>query len=295
MGKMYELVVIGNPTIHNGRLTGPSIYSAATAAKIGFEQLAIVSSLGPELTGRFIHDIDALGIPEHFIIEANGKGAIQIQNPMVNTNGIVLGIPNKINIRDIPDEFLKTQSILLSPSLQEINAEFVEWICNSTDALVFLDPQFRELNSKGHLEILREFSIAEKTQSYLDVISPNQLESKLITGESDPFLAAELIVEWASEACVITLGENGSLVYDGKDFIIIPSYRTKEVDPIGAGAVYLAAFASQLINGKSLIDCGVYASSVASLKVEHQALDFLINETEIKIRFDNVASSVKSR
>ncbi len=292
---MYELVVIGNPTIHNGRFTGPGIYSAATAAKIGFEQLAIIGSLGPELTDRFIQDIDALGIPEHFIIEVNGSGAIQIQNPIINTEGIALGIPNKINIRDIPDEFLKTQSVLLSPSLQEINAEFVEWICNSTDALVFLDPQIRELNSKGHLEIIREFSITEKTQSYLDIISLNQLESKIITGESDPFLAAELIVEWASEVCVITLGENGSLIYDGKDFIIVPSYRTKELDSTGAGAVYLAAFASQLINGKSLIDCGVYASSVASLKVEHQGLDFLINETEIKFRFDNVASSVESR
>lgn len=292
---MYDLVVIGNPTLHNGRLTGPSIYSAATAAKIGFEQMAIVSSLGPKLTDTFIQGVNALGIPEYFIVETNGKDAREIRNPTLDKEMSVMGIPDKINIRAFPDEFLNTRIILLSPSLQEINAEFVEWICNSTDALVYLDPQLRKLNSENRFEVIREFSLTEKTQSYLDIIKPNQLESELITGESDPFLAAELIVEWASETCVITLGENGSLVYDGKDFNIIPSYRTEEVDPMGAGAVYLGAFASQSIAGKSLIDCGVYASSVASLKVEHQGLDFLIDETEIRRRSDVIASSIESR
>jgi hypothetical protein len=292
---MYDLVVIGNPTIHNGRLTGPSIYSAATAAKIGFEQMAIVSSVGSKLTNKFMQGIDALGIPEYFIIDANGNDAKEIRNPTLDKELSVLGIPDRITIRSIPDEFLNSQVILLSPSLQEINAEFVEWICNSTDAQVFLDPQLRKLNSENRIEVLREFSVTEKTQSYLDIIKPNLLESELITGESDPFLAAELIVEWASETCIITLGEKGSLVYDGKDFSIIPSYQIDEVDPIGAGAVYLAAFASQSIAGNSLIDCGVYASSVASLKVEHQDLDFPIDKTEISRRSEVIESSVESR
>lgn len=292
---MYDLVVIGNPSLHNGRLTGPSIYTAATAAKLGIEQMAIISSLGPKLTDKFIQGVDALGIPEYFIIETNGMDAKEIRNPTLGKGMSVMGIPDRITIRSIPDEFLNTQIILLSPSLQEINAEFIEWICNSTDAQVFLDPQLRKLNSENRVELIREFSVTEKTQSYLDIIKPNQLESELITGESDPFLAAELIVEWASETCIITLGEKGSLVYDGSDFSIIPSYRTEEVDPIGAGAVYLAAFASQSIAGNSLIDCGVYASSVASLKVENQDLDFPLDETEISRRSDVIASSVESR
>ena len=292
---MYELVVIGNPTFHDGKLTGPSIFAAATAAKLGIEHMVIVSSVGPNLTDKFIKGVDTLGIPEHFIIEANGVGAREIQNPTLDKEMRVLGIPDKINIRDIHDEFLNAQTILLSPSLQEIRAEFVEWICNSTDAMVFLDPQLRQLNSKGHLEILREFSVTEKTQSYLDVIKPNQLESELITGESDPFLAAELIVEWATETCVITLGEKGSLVYDGNDFSVIPSYQTEEVDPVSAGEVYLTAFTSQSLAGKSLTDCAVYASAVASLKVENQGLDFPVDEIEIRRRSEIIADSVESR
>ncbi len=292
---MYDLIVIGNPTFHNSRLTGPSIFSAATAAKLGFENMAIISAIGSKLTETFAKGVDALGIPEHFIIEASGAGAIEHRNPSLSNDMSVLGIPNKINIRDIPDEFLKSQIILLSPSLQEITAEFVEWICNSSDAHVFLDPQLRKLNSKGQVEFIREFSVTEKTQSYLDIIKPNQLEAELITGESDPYLAAELIVEWASETCIITLGEKGSLVYDGKDFSFIPCYQTEEIDSEGAGSVYLAAFASQSLSGKSTIDCAAYASSVASLKVEYQGLEFPTNESEIRRRSDIIADSVEFR
>jgi len=292
---MYEIVVIGNPTFINGQLSSPSVYAAATAAKIGLEQIAIVSSVGSSLTNKFIEGIDALDIPEYFVIEAKHKDAIEIHNPNLNRNVTTLVNPERINIRDIPDEFLNARAVLLSPSLQEIGSELVEWICNSTDALVFLDPQLRKLNSEGCLEVIRDFSVTEKTQSYLDVIKPNQLESELITGESDPFLAAELIVEWASEVCVITLGEKGSLIYNGKDFSFIPSYQSQVIDSSDVGAVYLGAFAAKLISEQPLIDCGVYATSVASLKVESDGMNFSMDKSKIRHRSDTIVRAVESR
>ena len=292
---MYDLVVIGNPTFINGRLAGPSIYSAATAAKIGIEQMVIVSALGSDVIDAFIQGVSDLGIPEYFIIEASGNSVVQIQNPTLNLDEKILGLPSRIGIRDIPDEFLDAKVILLSPALQEIDAEFVEWICNSTDSLVFLDPQLRKLNLAGRLEIIREFSLAEKTQSFLDLIILNQLESELITGESDLYLAAELIVEWASETCIITLGKNGSLVYDGTEFSLIPSFPSQEVDPTEAGAVYLGAFAAESIAGNPLIDCCIYASTIASIKVENQGMEFSIDESEITHRTNTIADLVDTR
>ncbi|MFW9788479.1 MAG: carbohydrate kinase family protein [Candidatus Thorarchaeota archaeon] len=292
---MYDIVVIGNPVFHSNRLAGPSVYAAATAAKIGIEQLAVLSSVDQTKANEFISGVDALDIPEYFLINSDRVRAVEFQNPSVNRRTSVVGFPAKISIREVPDEFLQTQAVLLSPSLQEITAEFVEWICSSTDALVFLDPQLRGLNSAGRLEVIREFSVTEKTQSYLDVIKPNQLEAELITGESDPYLAAELLVELASETCVITLGKEGSLIYDGADFSTIPAYDTEEVDANGAGDVYLAAFAAQSIAGKPNIVSGAYASSIASLKVENKALEFQIDENEVSRRSNLISSSVDTR
>ncbi|NHI88506.1 MAG: hypothetical protein EAX87_03225 [Candidatus Thorarchaeota archaeon] len=293
--QMYDLVVIGNPTFHNGRLSGPSIYSAATAAKIGIEQMAIVSSVTTTLADAFISGADELGIPEYFIVDAKEKEGVEINNPSINHDSSIIVIPSKISIRSIPEEFLNSQAILLSPSLQEITPEFIEWVCSSTDTLVFLDPQLRKLNSDGRLEFIREFSVAEKTESYLDIIKSNQLESELLTGESDPYLAAELMVQWAAEACIITFGKKGCLTYDGTDFNHIPAFPTEEVDPVGAGSVFLASFASQSINGMPIVDCGVYASSIASLKVESLGMDFSIRESEVDRRSNFISDSIETR
>jgi len=297
---MYDIVVIGNPTFlltnDAHQLSGPSVYSAATAAKLGIEQLAIVGSLGSAMTREFVQSLDALGIPEYYIVTDDEDSARKIKYTNEDEQSIeFLGIPHKIGIRDLPDEFLQARAILLCPSLQEINSELVEWICNSSDSLVFLNPQLRTIDAEGRLEFIKEINLMEKNHYFLDVIQPNEQESLLITGESDPFLAAELLVEWASETCIVTLGERGSLIYDGNDFHIIPSFNTNSVADLGAGSVYLTGFVSQHLAGKTLSECGAYGSSLASVKVEYNGLDFEINQNEIKQRFELISDSVEIR
>jgi sugar/nucleoside kinase (ribokinase family) len=206
-----------------------------------------------------------------------------------------IGIPHKIGIRSIPDEFLQAQAILLCPSLQEINSELIEWICNSSDSLVFLNPQLRTIDADGRLEFIKELNLMEKTHCFLEIIQSNEQESFLITGEADPFLAAELLVEWASEICIITMGERGSLIYDGNDFHIIPPFNTNSVDELGAGSVYLTGFVSQHLAGKTLSECGAYGSSLASVKVESNGFDFEFNQNEIKRRIDLISESIEIR
>ena len=297
---MYDIVVIGNPTFHISNdvhsLSGPSVYSATTAAKLGIEQLAIVSSLGSAMTRDFVQSLDALGIPEYFIVTDEEDSARRIKYVNEKEQLIeFIGIPHKIGIRTIPDEFLQARAILLCPSLQEINSELIEWICNSSDSLVFLNPQLRTIDADGHLEFTKEFNLMEKTHCFLEVIQSNEQESFLITGESDPFLAAELLVEWASETCIVTLGERGSLIYDGNDFHIIPPFNTNSVDELGAGSVYLTGFVSQHLAGKTLSECGAYGSSLASVKVESNGFDFEFNQNEIKRRIDLISESIEIR
>ncbi len=297
---MYDIVVIGNPTflVTNDvlHLSGPSVFSAATAAKLRIEQLAIVGSLGSAMTREFVESLDALGIPEYFIVTDEEDSARRIKYVNEKKQLIeFIGIPHKIGIRSIPDEFLQARAILLCPSLQEINSELIEWICNSSDSLVFLNPQLRTIGADGRLEFIKELNLMEKTHCFLEIIQSNEQESFLITGEADPFLAAELLVEWASEICIITMGERGSLIYDGNDFHIIPPFNTNSVDELGAGSVYLTGFVSQHLAGKTLSECGAYGSSLASVKVESNGFDFEFNQNEIKRRIDLISESIEIR
>ncbi|MGY5864298.1 MAG: PfkB family carbohydrate kinase [Candidatus Thorarchaeota archaeon] len=297
---MYDIVVIGNPTFllsgEHQRLSGPSVYSAATASKLGVEQLAIVGSLGKSLSKEFVHSVDALGIPEYFIIPDDEESAREIEtSDGTKPSTGFLGIPHEIGIRDIPDEFLQTQAILLCPSLQEINSELMEWLCNSSDSLIFLNPQLQSIGPEGKMESIKELDLKEKTHCFIDILQPNEQEAQLITGESDPYLAAELLVEWASEICIVTMGERGSLIYDGSEYTIIPPYTTNSVDSTGAGSIYLSGFAIHHLNGKNLADCGAYASALASIKVEHNRLDFQVDQKELTQRYEQVSESVEIR
>ena len=297
---MYDFVVIGNPTFllssEHQRLSGPSVYSAATASKLGIEQLAIVGSLGKSLSEEFIHSVDSLGIPEYFIIPDDKESAREIEtSDGTKPSTGFLGIPHEIGIRDIPDEFLKARAILLCPSLQEVNSELMEWLCNSSDSMIFLNPQLQSISSEGKLEYIKELDLKEKTHCFIDILQPNEQEAQLITGESDPYLAAELLVEWASEICVVTMDERGSLIYDGSEYLIIPPYATNAVDSIEAGSVYLSGFAIKHLHGKNLSECGAYASALASIKVEHNRLDFQVDQKEITQRYEQVSESVEFR
>jgi sugar/nucleoside kinase (ribokinase family) len=263
---------------------------------LGIEQLAIVGSLGKSLSKEFIHSVDALGIPEYYVIPDDEESACEIDaSDGTNPSTGFLGIPHEIGIRDIPDEFLQARAILLCPSLQEVNSELMEWLCNSSDSLVFLNPQLQSISPEGKLEYIKELDLKEKTHCFIDILQPNEQEAQLITGESDPYLAAELLVEWTSEICVVTMGERGSLIYDGSEYLIIPPFVTNAVDSNEVESVYLSGFAVQHINGKNLSNCGSYASALSSIKVEHNGLDFQVDQKEITHRYDQVLESVEIR
>jgi len=62
----------------------------------------------------------------------------------------------------------------------------------------------------------------------------------------------------------ITLGENGSIVYDGQDFFKIPRVKVKVVDTVGAGDSFSAAFLFSLLSGLTPRESGLFANQVGA-------------------------------
>jgi len=62
----------------------------------------------------------------------------------------------------------------------------------------------------------------------------------------------------------ITLGENGSIVYDGQDFFKIPGVKVKVVDTVGAGDSFSAAFLFSLLSGLTPRESGLFANQVGA-------------------------------
>lgn len=304
---MYDLAVIGSPSfdriIRNSiasnkrSLSGPAMTTAATAAKLGIEHMVFVGSLSSDFTTQLITNFDSLGIPEYYTIESPETAGFEIEyngreEPVFNS---VLGIPKALGIRDIPEEFLSSKIIILSPLLQEIDAELVEWICNSSDALVLLDPQLRTVDENRKITVISELSVASKTHSFIDYIFPNEHEASLITGETDPFVAAEIIVDSIADNCIVTLNSQGSILYDGKKFSIIPSQTIDICDTRGAGAAFVAGFAFGLLRNKKPADCAALGTSVSGFKLLGNGIDFHLDQTQVQIKAEEIALEIETR
>ncbi len=304
---MYDLAVIGSPSFdkiirnslaNNGRtLSGPAMITAVAAAKLGIEHMVFVGSLSHDYARQLLSNLDSLGIPEHYTIDSPETGGFEIEyngrnEPVFNS---VLGIPKALGIRDIPEEFLSSKIIILSPLLQEINAELVEWICNSSDALVLLDPQLRTVDENRKLTVISELSVASKTRSFIDYIFPSEHDAYLITGEADPYVAAEIIVDSIADNCIITLNSQGSLLFDGKKFRIIPSQTIEVCDPFGAGAAFVAGFAFGLLNNQSSADCAALGTSVAGFKLLGNGTDFLLDRAQVQHKAEEISLEIRTR
>jgi len=74
-----------------------------------------------------------------------------------------------------------------------------------------------------------------------------------------------------TDAVITTLGERGSLVFDGQGEVRIPAARaTGVLDPTGAGDAFRAGLIKGLVTGKNLLDAARMGSVAASFSVECQ-------------------------
>lgn len=123
-----------------------------------------------------------------------------------------------------------------------------------------------DMTKAKHGETLADISPMLK---YVDLIFPNEAEIALLTGENDRYKNASYLVEAGVKCAVIKCGQDGCLIYDGREYIEVPAYENaKVVDSTGAGDSFVAGFLYALSCGYELKDCGKLANAVASCTVE---------------------------
>jgi sulfofructose kinase len=78
--------------------------------------------------------------------------------------------------------------------------------------------------------------------------------------------ALKVLHSLGARVSAVTLGEDGSLWYDGKEFYHQPSFKVEVVDTTGCGDVFHGAFAFCLARGWELEKARRFASAVAAMK-----------------------------
>jgi sugar/nucleoside kinase (ribokinase family) len=158
----------------------------------------------------------------------------------------------------------------------------------SENGLVSLDVQgyLREVRNKNVHAI--DWPAKKEALQYVHVLKANESEMMVLTGETDVRKGARILFDWGVKEVVITLGSKGSVIYNGRNFHIIPAYSpiTSVVDATGCGDTYMAGYLYCRSKGTGLQESGEFAAAMATLKIESSG-PFTGTEEDVMALLDN--------
>ncbi len=267
---------------------GPVYYQAGVLSALNVDLTAIIT-LGMkdyDLMKYFPSDIELLPVW--------GDETMQFENIYPDEN------PNhRVQRACIPDSPIKAShlwkinlesfdAVLVSPlSPYDVPYETLKYI-SQQGVSVYLGVQGYLRHFEGHKVVLKHWGDYKKFLRYVDALFMDEVEAGVITG--DPSLSLEEISQNIShlgpDEVIITRGSRGSVIYSESldNTYRINAVPSKEiVDPTGLGDSYLAAYAFKRQETSDPYECGIFASVVASLKLERKGA-FHGNKQQIKNR-----------
>jgi len=133
---------------------------------------------------------------------------------------------------------------------------------------------------KGALTILNPAPariLPDSVLQFVDVLTPNQSEAKVLTGRSpnaavEPETVARELICRGVKRVVMTLGEKGALVMTANSSWYIPAIKVSAEDTTGAGDAFNGGLAVALSRGANLDDAVRFAVVTGGLAVTREGV-----------------------
>jgi sugar/nucleoside kinase (ribokinase family) len=141
----------------------------------------------------------------------------------------------------------------------------------------------------------------KETIKLVDVLTINDEEARQLSGEYSLVKAAAKIQAMGPKYLIIKKGENGALLFHGKDVFFAPALPLEEVfDPTGAGDTFAGGFIGYLaktgdISFENMKNAIIYGSAMASFCVEKFGTERIMDlkEDELQARINVFSNLVK--
>ncbi|MCR2823658.1 fructoselysine 6-kinase [Lederbergia panacisoli] len=131
---------------------------------------------------------------------------------------------------------------------------------------------------EGYFPLFKErgvstsFDFSDKLDHHLVKSLPKFVDYSFFSYTKDDSFIREYLKEiknLGSSIAVATLGENGSLAYDGENFYTCRAVDSDVVDTMGAGDSFIAGFISGRLKGLSAMDCLELGSEMAAETIRY--------------------------
>jgi ribokinase len=115
-------------------------------------------------------------------------------------------------------------------------------------------------------------ALGDRFYENVDVIVPNETEAEALCGQrlTGPDClqdAAGYFHRRKAAKVVITLGEKGAFVSDGRRQVLVPGRAVKVVDTTAAGDAFVGGLACALAEGRDIFAAAAFANTAAALSV----------------------------
>lgn len=280
--------LVGNPTYDtiiidkNKRqsIGGSVIYNSLLMKNLGFPN-RIIGKCGKKLKDT----IQKYGINTSYVYES--RQTTKFKNIYHHGTRIQYAIKGeKILSEDIPSEALHSQGVLVTPVLDEIDLSL--FLPHDIFIMVDISGFLRHVLKNNRVILKDKSKIAEKLRNY-NVFKCNLEEARFLSDQRNISKMCKFLIANTGNIGIITDGVIGSYIFDRAKIVKICSYKTKHIDPTGAGDVYGSSFLIRFLECNNMIEAGLFASAAASFVVE----DYGINNIPLRTEIDNRVAILK--
>lgn len=289
---VYDEIITPRARSAGRVLSGCSTNFALALARLG-EQVTLVGAIGRDYRPNFERDLRLARITP-LVSEAPETGGFRLHYYDQQGNRTLEVLGRASALETFPPEVQDAQAVLVGPILGETGFDFIRRLRMATRGVFMLDPQgLLRRETGGKVEHIKPAGI-EEVVGLFDIVKPNELECKVLTG-IDPRVDAEtparMIHSWGPGKVVITLAEEGSVVFDGRTFTRQAAYPGDCVDATGAGDTYAAGYMFATLQGLPPEECALWGTATSSIMIEHVGPDFPMTRKSVQERVNQLAAA----
>lgn len=263
---------IGGETVLGGdffmNAGGKGANQAVAAARYG-NRVVFVAKTGDDLFGAQVREqMKQDGIITDYVFvdkeHPSGVALITIDKDAENCIVVASGANMYLSPEDIDkaaDEIRSADVVLMQLECPTQTVAYAAHMAAQAGVPVILNPAPAPVEPLS-TELMQD----------LYLITPNRSEASRISGIEVTNMesaqrAAKAIYDMGPRNVIITLGSEGSLIYDGSMFMRVEAMKVEAVDTTAAGDTYNGVLASVIAEGKSLIEAAGEANIAGAISV----------------------------
>ncbi len=243
---------------------GACNYGANVAARMGL-RAAVVTRLAEE-DFYVVEDLRRLGVGVFATVTPEST-CLRLVYPTSDVDQRTLHVTSTAGpFTPAEVQEVQARAFLIGASMRdEVGLDVIKGLVVK-DALLAADIQsFLRVNHDGVL-VAEAWPQKEQVLAHLDVLKTDAVEAELLTGESDIWVAAQMIADLGPGEVVLT-HRDGLLVYADGQFHQAGWFPRKLVGRSGRGDTTISAYMARRLAAPPA-EATVWAAAVASLKME---------------------------